>query len=288
MMEQKPLSAAEPLEPPTADVAQAYLDEVDVVATRREERIDRRGIAWVALAEAAALAVYLSVMMFGFGSSSSSSFITLIALLLVWIQLSGELKESFGFQSRLRRTERWAYALFGFVAVAGVVVGIATQIVGADIPFVLRLAPGGLVLLVFGGLAVRDLRRARPAVLRRARAPLATVARNFTLTIGAVFGIAIAITSVAYSVPASLFSMALILLMLGWWIAVQISDRLPALGAVWYWPQWAAFVLGWAVFACAVLVQFRQPLDPLIISIAAVVVVLAFVAAAFFDGRDAD
>lgn len=288
MMEQKPLSAAGPLEPPTADVAQAYLDEVVVVARRREERIDRRGIAWVALSEAAALAVYLTVVMFGFGSSSSSSFVSLIALFFLWIQLSGELKESYGFQSRLRGTERWTYAIFGIVAVVAVVVGIATQIAGVDIPFILRVTPGVSVLLVFGGLAVRNLRRARPPVLRRSRAPLSTVARNLTFTIGALFGLAIVIMAVAKPLAASVFSMVLILLILGWWIAVQISGRLPALGAVWSWPQWAAFVLGWAVFACALLVQFSHSLDPLVTSIAAVAVALVFVAAAFFDGRDAD
>ncbi len=287
-MDQKPLRATAPLDPPTADVARAYLEEVGTVSQRREERVDRRGMAQVALWEACALAVYLCVMMFGFGGATvASTFILLISVFLLWIQLSGELKESYGFQARGGLRTRSLYIAFAVIVVATATAGISLQLNGVDIPLGLRFVPGALVLLVFGGLAVRDIQKAGAANHERGRMPLPVTARAITITMGALIGAAILVAAAADPFPASVFSLVLMFCMGGWWIATQVSDRLPALGALWSWPQWSAFATGWCVLAGVVLMRFHTSLDMLPSAIAAASVTMLFTVGAFAAGRNA-
>ena len=88
--EHRPMNGAEPLIPPTADVAQAYLVELERVRSRREHRIDRRALAVFSLVTAPVLAVYVTIASFAIGARPvTSSFIVLVGLLLLWVQLDG-------------------------------------------------------------------------------------------------------------------------------------------------------------------------------------------------------
>lgn len=288
-MEQKPIAAAQPLDPPTPDMARAYLDEAAAVGQRREERVDRRALARVSLIESFVLAGYLTTMMFGFGTpAASSSFIVLVGLLLLWVQLTGELRESYGFQPRLRFQQGWGRIVV-LVIIAGIVLsGVALQLGGLTMPSTLRFVPGVLVIAVFGTIALRDLRRAGPASPSRSRAPLSASARVATAIIGVAVGVTIWVTATADALVVSWFAMVMMFGVLGWWIAMQVSTRLPALGASWRWPHWGAFLVGWGVLAVLVLLRPHAGVVPVpIAAVAAVAVAAVSVATTFLDGRDA-
>lgn len=285
-MEQRPIPGQEPLAPPTADVARAYLDEIGMVVGRREALIDRRRMARLAGVEAIVLAAYLTIMMFSFGQGSSSPFLMMVALLLIWVQFSAELRESYGGQPRLSGTSQRVYLAFGLVGALTVMVGVVLQIVGVDIPILVRFAPGVVLLAVFGGKALRDLRRA-PEALPNDRDPFTVGARYATASLAIVFGLGIWATAVGESMLAVIFTPFVMVLLLGWNIAAYASSRLPPLGAIWRWPQWSAFTLGAAALAAMMLLALHTDVvtAPLAVSSAVVVAVL-FVVVAFVGGRD--
>lgn len=285
-MEQRPISGHEPLAPPTADVARAYLDEIGMVVGRREALIDRRRMARLACAEAIVLAVYLTIMMFSFGQKFSSPFLIVVALFLIWVQLSAELRESYGGQPRLSGTSQRVYLAFGLVAVLAVVVGVWLQIVGVGISVLARFVPGVALLAVFGGRALRDLRRA-PEALPNESDPFTVGARSATAGLGIVLGVGVWTTATGESMLAAIFAPFAMALLLGWSIAAYASSRLPALGAIWRWPQWSAFALGGATLAAMMLLVMHTDVvtAPLAISSALGVAVL-FVVVAFLGGRD--
>lgn len=245
-MEQKPISGAEPLARPSADVAQAYLAEVDAVTQRRETRIDRRRMARLQLIEAVVLAFYATLMMFGFGNASSSaSFMPVVAVLLLWVQFAGELRESYGFQQRRSWRGNLPLIAFGAVGVIALIVGVALQLSDQQIPLLLRVAPGALLLLVFGALGLLEYRQAHGArAVAPARAEFAKGSRVSTLVLGLLLGGAVAVVGQEDPLLASTFGLLFMMSLLGWFIAAQISSRVPALGMMWRWPQWSAFAIG--------------------------------------------
>src|SRR5690606_2441207 len=146
-MEQRPIEAAPPLDPPAPDIARAYLDEAEAVAQRREDLIDRHAIALVSLVESIVLAGFLTMMMFGFGTpTASSSFIVLVAMALLWMQLTAELRESHGVQPRLQIQHGRTRIVFIAVVGCAVAIGVALQLGGVGIPLALRFAPGVLAI----------------------------------------------------------------------------------------------------------------------------------------------
>lgn len=286
-LDQRPIPGHEPLARPTADVARAYLDEVGAIEHRREAVIDRRRMAQLACAEALILAVYLTVMMFGFGNASvSSSFILLVALLLLWIQFSNELKESLGGQPRMSGTAQRNYLVFGLLVVVAVMVGVGLQIAGVEIPVGARFMPGAVLLLIFGRRTLRDLRSASPA-LPRERDPITTGARYATAALGALIGAAVWAAASETGAFSSIVALCVMLLMLGWGFAVYVSGRLPALGAIWRWPQWTAFALGSGALIAATFVTVPSGAftSALVVAVAVCIAAL-FVAVAFIGGRD--
>lgn len=285
-MEQRPIPGHDPLPPPTADLARAYLDEIRMVVERREAIIDRRRMARLACAEAIVLAAYLTLMMFSFGNAVSSPFLVLVALLFVWLQLSAELRESYGGQPRLSGTSQRVYLAFGLLAALAAVVGVWMQMVGVELPVLVRFIPGVLLLAMYGGRAVRDLRRA-PEALPKERVPFTTGARYATAGLGLVIGLGVWATASDDSTLASIFAPLLMVLLLGWSLAAYVTNKIPALGASWRWPQWAAFALGGAVLATVMMLAMHTDLltEALVVS-GAVGVAVLFAVVAFVGGRD--
>lgn len=289
-MEQVPLPSEQPLTPPNADVAQAYLGELDTVRYRREQRIDRRGMASLRIADAVAVAAYVTLAMFGLSADAAgATFTSAIVVLLLWLQLSTERRESYGFLARPQGRERRLDISLAVVLLAVVPGGFLLQATGVGLPALVRFLPALFVLGVFGTLGLRALRRAGPAPLRAGRSRLSRGARVVTIGMGAL--LALLVSSIG--APPELWypllaPMVGIIAMLAWWTAARISERLPALGIVWAWPQWTAFALGGAAVGGGVLLSalgFR--VAPVLGIATAAVVVLLFVAVSFLDGRDA-
>lgn len=285
-MEQRPIPGHDPLAPPTADVARAYLDEIGTVVQRRESLIDRRRMARLAGAEAIVLAVYLTVMMFSFGKSVGSPFMMIVALLLVWIQFSAELRENYGGQPRLSGTSQRVYLAFGLGAVLAAMVVIWLQIVGVEIPVLARFVPGIALLAVFGGRALHTLHRA-PQALPDDRDPFSTGARYATAGLGIVVGLGVWATASGESMLAAILSPFVMVLLLGWSIAAYASSKLPALGAIWRWPQWSAFALGGAILVAVMLLAMHTDVITVPLGIVlAVSIAVLFAVVAFAGGRD--
>lgn len=286
-MEQRPIPGHDPLPPPAPNVARAYLDEIDAVVERREAFIDRRRMAWLSCAEAVVLAVYLTLMMFSFGSAVSSPFLVLVALLFVWLQLSAELRESYGGQLRLSGTSQWVYLAFGLFAALAVMVGVGMQIAGVSIPVLLKFVPGAALLAVFGGRAVRDIRRS-PEPLPRERLPFTRGARYATFGLGLVIGFGIWVTASEHVTLVAIIAPLIMVFLLGWGLAGYLTDKVPALGAIWRWPQWAAFALSTAALAALMMLAIHSDgLTGSLAGTAGVGAAALFAGVAFVGGRDA-
>lgn len=72
-----------------------------------------------------------------------------------------------------------------------------------------------------------------------------------------------------------------------WSIAAYASNRVPALGAIWRWPQWTAFAIGSAVLATVMLLTLHTDLmTPVFALSLAAGVTLLFVTVAFVGDRN--
>lgn len=288
-MEQRPMNGAEPLVPPTADVARAYLEELERVRSRREERIDRRALAVFSLTSAVVLSVYVTIASFAIGASQmNSSFIVLVALFLLWVQLGSEYRENHGaIGSPLSRSRSVS---IGFAAVLIVVVFAAffAAAIGVGLPAPVRMIPGLLTLSIIGIPAVREVRRSKRISAAADRRSLTVSERWATIGIGAIMAASIWILAVGGAVLLPIFAMALMIVYVTWWVAGRISERLPAPGTVWAWPHWSAFAVAGSAVAALMIAQLLEPsatfsaLAPII----AVFVLALFVGSAFLDGRD--
>lgn len=287
-MEQRPIEGAAPLPVPDTEIAQAYLDEVSVVRARREAGVDRRGAAWIGLVNAVTLAVYITVIAVGIGEpSASSSFISFVGVYLLWIQFANERRERYGVIG-YGVSSRWVIAIvLGVILVVALAVFFIAGIVGAEIPFFVRLIPGALTLVVLGAPALRSILRSPPADAPVHRLRLSSGARLVTIMIGTMMALGVCVLSVGDEVLRPLFGLLLMLGIIGWWIAARVSARVPALGVVWAWPQWAAFATSGGTIATILLLQVSGDTTPLGYGpIGAAVVFCLYVCSAFLDGRD--
>lgn len=288
-MDQRPMDGAEPLPAPSLEIAQAYLDEIGVVRTRREERIDRRRIAWFALLDAVILAVYVTIAVFGLGVAQvSSSFMVFIVLFLIWGQFATERRESHGASgSRISRS-RAATIGFAVILIAVVIGGFMLSASGLQLPVIVRLIPGIAVLFVLGIPAVREIRRSVPFDEPEQRRPFGTSARLATIGCGVIMAASVWAIAAADQLLMPFFGLLLIGLYSTWWIAGRISSRLPALGALWAWPQWTALALA-GVAAAAVMIAQLVGVSASAFTFAplgAGIIVLLFIGSAFLPGRD--
>lgn len=287
-MDQKPLDGAAPLDPPPSDVALAYLAEATAVRERREQRIDRHSAARQSLVEAVALSLYVTVLMFTLGEPvAGSAAIIMVGVFIAWSLLAGERRESLGFATTSIGSSRAA-------SVAGVVIigitvaaGLVLQLTGLSYPAWLRFMPGALILVLLGGYALRDLRASAPLAEPLPIEPFTPAARWSTAVFGVVLGLGIWAASSSDSLVSAAYGMALMLSLLIWWSATQISDRVPLLGAVWGVAQWAAFGFGAGLLAVTVLLLVAGKISSTFGAVAGGVCAVAFGVSALLRGRRA-
>ncbi|WP_426183660.1 hypothetical protein [Microbacterium sp. TWP3-1-2b2] len=288
-MERRLVEGAAPLPAPNAEIAQAYLDEVTAVRSRREARVDWRGAARLGLVDAAVLSVYVTIIVISAGSAAvPSSFIVFVGVYLIWMQLANKRREGYGVIGHGGR--RWSVAIAIVLCVVLVMVLAAaflSGITGAEIPFVVKLVPGALILLILGSAALLSLRASSATAEPVERIPLTFGARVATVVTGAVLAAGIWVLSVGDELLRPFFGMLLMLGYLGWWIAARVTERMPALGALWAWPQWTAFATSGAIIAAILPIQVLGATS--VLGLGPVAAAFAFglsVGSAFLDGRD--
>ncbi|WP_144795439.1 hypothetical protein [Microbacterium paludicola] len=288
-MEQRPIDGARPLPQPEPPIALAYLDEVDRIQARREDAVDRRGLAVLALANAMTLSVYVGILCFGAGVPTlSSSFLVLLALLLLWLQLVTERRETHGAGgSRLWGSRALDLTFAGVLGVV-VIAGATVSFFGIDVPWWARAVPSAVALLGMGVPALRELRRTPRATAGAPRRPMTRAERWATVAVGAMVAIAVWAIGGADALVTSVLAVAMMTAYVAWWIAGRVSRRLPALGAVWAWPQWSAFAVGGAAAAALLITELLGVSVPagVVAPLAGVILVLC-VASALLEGRDA-
>ncbi|MFD5225190.1 hypothetical protein ACFWHT_06140 [Microbacterium sp. NPDC058342] len=237
-MEHRAESGALPYDPPSAAVAQAYLDESVQVAQRREERIDRRSAARLFAVEGVGLAVYTTVL-FLVMPDGGVAVLALMSPMLIWSILAGSLHETYGYRRRGR--EQRVRGIVAAVLIACIVGGLALLVSGVELPLALRLVPGALALIAYAAVAVGEWRRgvAREALVS-VRAPFDRATRIVTACIGVALGVAIA-SAGAPSTGLAWLSSLPVMLGLALWSAMVAAGTAPAVAPAWGPAAWTAF-----------------------------------------------
>ena len=243
-MEQRPMRGSGPLEPPSPEVARLYLDEVEVIEQRREERIDRRAVAWqsivTAVMTAAIFTAYLLVMRAGASATQP-----LLFLLLVTGQISAGVGERNGLQWRTPRSTWWYTVFIVLFGVAVVGMFFALLISPEARPMWAYFLPGALMLVGFGGIGVFQLWKARGSapVVRPARDPIPLATRIATASVGLLMGLATLTIGIGDDLTTSIVTLVLMMIVVGWFIAWRTDAGPAALGRYWRWPQFLAYAL---------------------------------------------
>ncbi len=288
-MEQNPVPGQDALAPPDAAIAQRYLEEARMVATRRDRAVDRRALAWLQLANAAVTAVYLTVFAWVLESAGSLVPQVILFVFLVWSQIASGMAQRNGMQWRMTRS-RWPLIAAGAVVLTASLVVFGFAVVDRSLPLFVTFLPGALVLVALGGYGLIQLLRASrdPRPPRPARRRLPRGVRIGTMLLGAAFGVLILLLGAPDGVVASTILLLIVLLLLAWLIASRSDLGLPAIGAAWRWPH----VLAFAVAASALLVLVvvdaagERPAGLGATALIGAGAVLLFVGVAFVPGRD--
>ena len=255
-MEQRPEPGLEPYEPPTAAVAQAYLDESARVAQRREQHIDRRAAARLLLAEGITFAIYLIVLMLVFPPAEGVNIIVIVAPFIVWTQLVTMLREEYGYQRR-GREQRMRTAVM-LILLAVVIGSLGTLMLGVDIPVALRFAPGVLCFVLYGLLAWGEWRHATAERIVRKRAPFDRGARLTTACIGIAVGAIVACVATPSALIANVVNL-LAMLALVVWLSASMLTRGSQVALAWGPFLWSCLALSGAVIvALLLLAQFTS------------------------------
>lgn len=258
-MDQRPEPGLQPHEPPSAELARAYLQESMRVEQRREEHIDRRAAARLLLIEGAAFGVYLITLMLCFPPAADLNIAVLIAPFLIWTQLVATLREEYGYQRRGREQRlRSAVVLILLVMVVG---ALGTLFLGVEVPLAARLLPGVLAFLLYGTLAWDERRRATAGALVRERTPFTRTVRVTTIAIG--IGLGAMVACVASPALVAAIVMMLVLLALTAWLLSSAVAGGTAVATAWGAFHWTCFaVSGLLVVALLMLAQFTTlPLE---------------------------
>lgn len=253
-MQQKPVNGADPLNPPDAHVAQAYLDVLPGVQECAELVLDRRRLGWLQIIQGFSVALYLAViggallLHLAPGVQGQPTALPLpgIAVFLLWTTLAQGLQERYGSRQPLRgRRRAWYWALMVAALLCFLPLGVL-----AFIP--LRIAPVLLVLTValalsaglYAGGGLIHEGRADPPRPAPAHAAFDTSSRWWTALCGVCLAVCVAATGLAvvpgYGVPLASFSAMAVLLVQ---IVGQLTRRLPAVGEAWRAPQWVLLAL---------------------------------------------
>lgn len=180
------IPGAEPLVPPTPNVARAYLDEVTAVGARRERRVDRRAVGWLTIASSMLSGVLISGMLlaldvgFFFGSQS------LVMCVLLLNPIISGMNAWRGFRTLL--SDRWPerIAVIGFAAVV-LASFLLVMVTPVELPLWVQLVPGALLAIGGGGFGIVMLRDS-VASDRPIPAPMSPAARWRTCGIGILLG----------------------------------------------------------------------------------------------------
>jgi MFS family permease len=258
-VEQRPEPGLEPYDPPSAELARAYLDESTRVAQRREERIDRRAAARLLLIDGAVFGVYLITLMLCFTPSGDLNVMVILVPFLIWTQLAATLREEYGYQRRGREQRlRTAVVLIILVMLVG---GLTAAFLDLGIPFWLRVLPGILSFLMYGALAWDEWRRAAAVTTPRIRTPFTRAVRVTTIVMGVALGATIG--SVASTALVAAVVVVLVMLALAAWMLTSLVAGGSPLATAWGVFHWTCFALSGAVVVALVLVgQFTDvPLE---------------------------
>lgn len=283
-MEQKPVQGHEAIAPPSADIAQRYLDEAEAVVHRRGRVVDRRALAWLQIAGAAVTAVYLVALVTAIRGHGGLTPQIFVFSFLLWGQLSTGMAQRSGMQLRLTWSRWPALLAVGVPAVAALVV-FGFAIFDPGFPAIGVWIPSVLVLVGFGGYGAVQLARASgdPRPPRSMPKPLPRAMRWGTICVGVVLGAMAMLGSAPDGVLASTLLLLVVLMAFVWLVAARSEMGLPAVGASWRWPHLLAFAA--AAGAMTVLVL----LDGVPIGLGFVGglgIIALFVAVSFVPGRD--
>ena len=298
-MDHKPMRGIEPLEPPTPDLAQSYLDEIDVIERRRDERIDRRTAGWQlafnGLGVAVVLTAYLLVVR---GSDGAMALQPMLFLLILWGQIGVGVAERSGVRWRTSGKRPWQVIVVILLAIVAVCSFMVLLIDSAERPLWAFFVPGAIVAIGFGGpAAVQFLRsRGRAAVIELPYEPMPRASRLATAGLGLLLGLAVLAVGYGSTLFASVGSTILMFAMVAWILASRTDAGPQALGRFWRWPQILAYLLGVAVvIGLSLLEVYTDVMQSWMIGLCAVLVVLLLAGAAFLpdagarraaDGRD--
>ena len=197
-MEHAPAAGEQPLDPPDAATAQAYLDELPGVRQRREVVLDRSRLARLSLVEGAALAVFLGTLLWtdlldrATGVPSSSTY-GLLAVLFLWSGLSLGIRERYGARQGPRGVPRVLGLVLFIVAVLWAVVLIFA---GTAVPAWWRVGPALLALAsgVWPAIALSRSGSGTPRPPAPPHAVMTRPGRGTTLAVGALLSVTALVT----------------------------------------------------------------------------------------------
>ncbi|MEV7798213.1 hypothetical protein AB0O14_03930 [Microbacterium foliorum] len=285
-MEQKPVQGQEALAPPSADIAQSYLDEAEAVVHRRGHVVDRRALAWLQIANGVITAVYLVAMAAalrgdrgGVGASQ-----VIIFSFLMWGQLASGMAQRSGMQWRVTRS-RLLLLVSGAVLTVAALVVFGFVVWDPEFPAFGIWIPAALVLIGYGGYGVvqlaRTTRDARPPRVKPA--PLPRGVRWGTIGIGVAVGMLAMLGSSSDGMLTSALLLLVVLMLFAWIVAARTEMGLPAVGASWRWPHLVVFAASACALSLVVLVD-RLPVLTGVLS--GLGIIALFVAVSFVPGRD--
>lgn len=241
------MGGAEPLLPPTAEVASAFLDAAGLVERRREERIDRRMLGWLHLIDGAVVGALLSAVLVSmqWGPPGRQIPLLIIVALVIWMECAGELRDRTGFQQSWLRSWSVPYLI---VFVPTMALGLMPP---GDLPSdLLVLVPLVVSLVAFGSLATKQWRSARPdeSVVRAESERFTGRAAISTTVVGALIGAMIAAVGLGDPASGSVVALVLMCVLLGITIAKRAWASVPGLAQGWRRPQWIALSVAAVVF----------------------------------------
>jgi|GEM_PF-1004905 len=287
-MEQNPVPGHEALVPPDADIARRYLDEAQAVTERRDRAVDRRALAWLQIANAVVIAVYLGAFAWVLRNAAPLVPQVILFTFLMWSQLATGIAQRNGMQMRMSRA-RWPIVVAGAAVIIVALVLFGFAVWDDRLPQIVMAIPSGLVLVALGGYGVAQLIRAagdpppRPPV----QAPLSRPTRWGTALVGVAIGVLVLLGGAPEGVVTSILMLLVVLLLLAWILAARTELGLPAIGAVWRWPHVLAFAVAAAVLLTFIGIRAGGVgADLPVTALAGAGVVALLVAVSFVRGRD--
>lgn len=287
-MDQKPVPGQETLVPPSADVAQQYLDEAQAVAARREHAVDRRALAWLQIGNAVVTAIYLVAFALIMQRDGAAGPQVLLFTFLVWTQLASGMAQRSGMKWRMTPS-RWPVVVGGGLVLVAALVIFGFAIWDRSLPLFVTFIPGALVLVGLGGYGIIHLIRASgdPRQPRTRRALMPRGVRTGTILVGAAVGILILLGGAPEGMLKSVMMLLVALMLLAWIVAGRSDLGLPTIGAAWRWPHITAFAISAsALVALTIFGTDDAAVHVLASSIAGAGVILLSVAVSFVPGRD--